>query len=89
MEQYWVLVNNEHFVSSLVRMTTWKVRSRCCICLLMAAAIILLVVAQRARTKSVLNATDTMSATAGKMHIAHLQKHLVSICVCDVMLPNR
>lgn len=81
-----IVAKNEQLVILLVKMTIWKVRSRCCICLLMAAAIILLVVAQRANTKRVLNATDTISATAGKMQIAHLQKPTQNGCIATCYL---
>lgn len=63
----------------LVTTTIWKVRRRRCSCLLMAAATILLVVAHKARMNKVVKATDTMSATAGKTQIAHLQAKSTSI----------
>ncbi len=53
--------------------TNWKMRRRRWILRLMAAVIMRLVVVHSASRYSVVKATDTMSATAGKTHRAHLQ----------------
>ena len=65
--------------------TNWKVRRRRWILRLMAATIILLVVVHRANTYTVVNATDTMSATAGKTHRAHLHPAYIHVW-CAVIL---
>lgn len=59
---------------SLEIVMAWKTRRRCWILRLMAAAIMRRVVASRANKNKVVKATDTMSATAGKTHSAHLQR---------------
>ncbi len=53
--------------------TNWKMRRRRWILRLMAAVIMRLVVVHSASKYNVVKATDTMSATAGKTHRAHLQ----------------
>ena len=65
--------------------TNWKMRRRRWILRLMAAAIILLVVVHRANRYTVVNATDTMSATAGKTHRAHLHPAYIHMW-CAVIL---
>lgn len=49
-------------------------RRRRCILRLIAAAIMRRVVVSKATRNKVVKATDTMSATAGKTHSAHLRK---------------
>ena len=60
--------------NSLEAVMAWKRRRRRWILRLMAAAIMRLVVASRANRNKGVKATDTMSATAGKTHSAHLQE---------------
>lgn len=59
---------------SLDTVTVWKMRRRRCILRLIAAVIMRRVVVSKATRNKVVKATDTMSATAGKIHSAHLHK---------------